>query len=1012
MKKTTYQITKKTFLPQTDNYTLAIGNRPIHSYKNCHFVTKSFPAASLKYKSFGDETPTKIKYKSLILLTLLIMQLAPIHSAEAGWVEAGRGVAKRLCFWCKKDGESFLDSRKMKVTNTSAVSENITKSGRKFMDEYCEDLTAKVLRGELDNYVIGREEEFRHLIEVLNRGGKNTNKNPLIYGDSGVGKTTLIDKLAYNMAKHPEKLPRTLRGKRLVKLDVKSFTAGTGNRGDAENRVKALTHFLSENSDIILFVDEIQDLAPKKSDEYNYLKNMLPILLGDVKGASFNQDFRFIGTTMTNSLDEIMNIEGMARRFTKILFREPNFLQTMTILEPELLKIQERHGIRIPLHVLETAIEVAKKHILEVRAPDNVKQLLWSIASSHETSRLYKPKALTDLETSLGEKGLLLKSLANKTGPFYQLKEIRLKKEVDSLKQKYQTLQGQWEEIADEFSKTQEVISDIQEYSAYLQRLLDQVGQNRSIPAERLLQTAENLQKLAKAFPTQYMSEVDALAKNLSQLSPTHPQALADIQELMEILEKDIAFRREVIVGKTPFGLFDEINEEDVYKYVAEKTNKPIEMVRLGDPEKEVNGGLAGLVDRTLREKVVGQEQAIQALVNQIKAFQRGLLPDTEPLGHFLFLGPSRLGKTYMPQVLGEVFGEGGYLRLPMSDYKNAHDITRLTGAPPSFVGFDSKVDLNERVRKNPHLVICVDEVDRAHPDVIEFFMKLREQGVHKDQQGREVDFRGVTFVYTSNATENIDTQILNRITEPKKRRAFLEVLLRKEKPEKFQEAFLNGMTDIIRFDHFTEKGKILVTDKIWNKWRKMINRMANIDVILKPEVVEYLAANSEGGNAAKVTQIIRSEIISPIKEMSYKRGDLIDIELNTSGGVHDSPFTINVREVLRDLNGDELTDLLIERELSTDIHEVLERTPEDQLPVPMTLDEMDEAIKAEREKPTANNDMMRALEGLNRGGAGRSETLGEQGTSNNLIDLSGDVEAARRARETQTAPVQRRINE
>lgn len=954
-----------------------------------------------------------IQFNAMIFALFITFNLLQPNLAQAGWIDSAKGIAKRACFWCKKDGESFLDSRKVKVTNTSAVPSELTKNGRKFADDYCDDLTEKVRRGELEDYVIGRDEEFRQMIEILNRGGKNVNKNPLLYGDSGVGKTTLLEKLAYYMVHYQEKLPKSLRGKRLVKLDTKSFTAGTGNRGDAEKRITALENFLVENPDVILYIDEVHVLAPEDKNQFNYLENMLTTLLGDAKGIGANQELKIVASTMSKSIDRIMTMEGMGRRFSTVLIKEPNFLYTMAILEPELLKIQQRHGVRIPIHVLETAVEVAKRHLIELRAPDNVKQLLWSIASSHENSRLHKPRSITDLSKKLDHNLLMYKSLASKHEPFFRLQQLKLKSEIEELKEKLNKLNSQWNEIEGDFLKAQDVISDVQEYSAYLEKILNDVGHNKSFSPEKLKQTAENLQKLAEAYPSQQMSEVKRISQELYQLPANNPSVYGYVRDLIEILEKDINLRREVLVGKTPFSLYDAVTDEDVYEFIATKTNKPIEMVRLGDPEKEIEGGLAGLVNRKLREKIVGQEPALQALVNQIKAFQRGLLPESEPIGHFLFLGPSRSGKTYIPQSLGELFGDGGYLRINMGDYKNDIDIKRLTGAPPSYAGYDDTVDIIEKVRKNPQLVICVDEVDLAHNDVIDFFMKLREEGIYKDNKGRQVDFRGVTFVYTSNVTENIDPKILKRITDPKKRRTMLEILIRKEKPSKFKEAFLNGMTDIIRFDHFTEKGKILVTDRIWTKLRNSINRSAKIDVILKPEVVEYLAKNSEGGNAAKIQQIIRAEVISRLKEISYKRGDLIDIELAQNAGPHDPPFNIVIRKDLREVQGDELTQKLIEREEGLNLDEILERTPDEQLPQPMSLDEMDQAIQQQRDEARSEpnqNDLMSMLNGMN------SETPngGTNGhfRNENQLELFGDPEPDQGIRETQTRPVRRRTAE
>jgi hypothetical protein len=288
-----------------------------------------------------------------------------------------------------------------------------------------------------------------------------------------------------------------------------------------------------------------------------------------------------------------------------------------------------------------------------------------------------------------------------------------------------------------------------------------------------------------------------------------------------------------------------------------------------------------------------------------------------------------------------------------MSDYSNAHDITRLTGSPPSFVGHDSTVDLFERVRKNPNLVICVDEVDRAHPKVIEFFIKLREQGIHKDHQGRTVDFRNVTFVYTSNVTEHVDMNAFRGFTNDKKLRRLIEILIRREKPEHFPPAFLNGMTDIVRFNEFSEKGKILIVEKIWNKWRKIFNNGdAKIDVKLSPEVIEWLAQNSEGGSAAKIMQIIRSEVLRYVKDMNYKKGDLIDVELNPAAGMDEPPFTILVRDDLRDLNLSDLEVALREREQLEDISTVLRRASDDVEVRRLTNDEMDEIIQNEDSLP------------------------------------------------------------
>jgi ATP-dependent Clp protease ATP-binding subunit ClpB len=890
-------------------------------------------------KGFTDTREPRFWSKAIALsLVLAFAGTTPAFAGPAGLFD---GLLKRMGLQ-RTSGERFKVERAKRKTRIESQYGDMSKDSRKFVDRFAEDLSKKAADGRLTGGVVGREGEMERLIEVLNKGGEGTSRNPMIIGRPGTGKTVLVRQLAYELAIHPENFPAGLRGKRIVQLDPVRFMANTGNTGDAENRIAALERFLSDNPDVIIFIDEMHTMSPKQKGQYPYLENMLPILV----------KHRFIGTSMPEAADDLFKkVEGLEhRRTVRINFREPSFLETMQILQPEFEKLKAQHGVRVPRATQLFAVEATMTHFKELAAPDSVKQVVWEIGSKIEARRRHgEPRVLRELRRKLSQQRNLLDHVEG-TGPYYSKRRNTLRGEVQELEEQLAELESAWNEVADQVREVHEVNELLLKYQHYIEHNLEMVQGQGAVNVSELQDSIDNLAGVAKTYSSGRLSEVADLVSSLQGLDPTGPEALGRLSDVAELLAIDIAMRRDALNLDSRFALLDEMTKEDVVEVLSEKTGKNPASIRGGSGKAASGEDFANYLERTLKNKIVGQDHAINVVVSSIRRAQEGFKPKDKVVGSILLDGMSRVGKTYLGESLAKEMGENAYLRIPMADFKDATDIRRLQGSPPSYVGYEDDVPFFETVRNSPNAVILLDEAEKAHPDIFDFFLKLRDDAVLEDHRGERVDFSGVTFIWTTNALAEVPDHIIKALQDqPRRQRQVMERLLKSNYPTKFKPEVLNGFTDIVRMYQFSERSKVALVDRIWAKMSESIATTAEVDIRLAPSVVVHLAKISGGGDAAKINQILNSDIVDEIAALpGRQRGDRIEVDVKDplpEIGLMESPFVIRVREDLRGMTDQEMARLDAEDRFNYDITEILATIPEEEL-LRMSDKEIEKAVR------------------------------------------------------------------
>ncbi len=662
------------------------------------------------------------------------------------------------------------------VRGTQRVTDQNPEEKYQALQRYSKDLTELARIGKLDP-VIGRDEEIRRVVQVLSRRTKN---NPVLIGEPGVGKTAIVEGLAQRIVAGD--IPEGLKNKRLVSLDIGSMVAGSKYRGEFEDRLKAVLREITEaNGEIICFIDELHTLVGAGAAEGAVdAANML-------KPALARGDLRCVGaTTLDEYRKHIEKDPALERRFQPVLVKEPSVEDTIAILRGLKEKYEVHHKVKIKDAALVAAAVLSHRYIADRFLPDKAIDLVDEAASRLRIEIDSLPVEIDEIERRIMQLGIERVSVARETDPMSRERLARIDTELAELKEKSTALKAQW--------------------SAEKAAILAISKTKEEAEAARLaMADAERRGDLQKAAELRY----------------------GTLHELDRRLEAENARLAELRKGGKM--LKEEVDEEDIAETVAKWTGIPVARLLEAEVQKLVK------MEERLGQRVIGQREAIVAVSNAVRRARSGLSDPNRPIGSFLFLGPTGVGKTELARALAEFLfdDERAMIRIDMSEYMEKHTVARLIGAPPGYVGYDEGGQLTEAVRRRPYAVILFDEIEKAHADVFNVLLQVLDDGRLTDGQGRTVDFRNAVVIMTSNLGSHLFREH-DKIAEV--RPLVMETLRQTLRPE-----FLNRIDEIVIFQSL---GRAEIGVIVEIQLARLRKRLADkrITLELTPQAVELLA--------------------------------------------------------------------------------------------------------------------------------------------------------------------------
>ncbi|MCX6878573.1 MAG: ATP-dependent chaperone ClpB [Verrucomicrobia bacterium] len=706
------------------------------------------------------------------------------------------------------------------VRGSQKVTDDTPEGKYQTLEKYGTDLTALARAGKIDP-VIGRDDEIRRVLQVLSRRTKN---NPVLIGEPGVGKTAIVEGLARRIVSGD--VPEAMKHQRIITMDVSGMLAGAKYRGEFEDRLKA---FLKEVTDsqgqIILFIDELHTIVGAGASEgavdaSNILKPQL------ARG-----ELHAIGaTTLDEYRKHIEKDAALERRFQPVMVGEPSVEDTIAILRGLKERYEVHHGVRIQDGALIAAATLSDRYISGRFLPDKAVDLVDEAASRLKIELDSMPTEIDVLERQILQLEMEKKALEKETDKASAVRLEKVREEQANLREKSSGMMAQWRNektVIDGVRAAQEQI-------------------------ETLKGEAERAQRIGDLTRASQITYGDLPAAN---------KALEAAKDQLTSLQINGAMLKE------------EVTDEDIARVVAAWTGIPVSRLQEGERQKLVS------MERRLGERVVGQKRAITAVANAVRRARAGLQDENRPIGSFLFLGPTGVGKTELSKALAEFLfdDEAAMVRIDMSEYMEKHSVSRLIGAPPGYVGYDEGGQLSEQVRRKPYSVVLFDEIEKAHPDVFNVLLQVIDDGRITDGQGRTVDFRNTVLIMTS----NIGSQHILHESNAEQREAKVTEALRHH----FRPEFLNRIDEIIIFDRLAREELTAIVDLQLDRVRKRLAKQG-LGLALTAAAKEFLGNQGYDPvyGARPLKRAIQHHLLDPLSldvlDGRFLDGDLIQADL------------------------------------------------------------------------------------------------------------------------------------